>query len=106
MIASVCIATYRRQQRLDALLRDLCKQTHAPHEIVVVDNDPEGSAQAVVKRHSAANPRLPFRYDIQPVKNIALTRNRTVELATGDWLAFVDDDECAPLQWLEQMLRA
>jgi succinoglycan biosynthesis protein ExoM len=43
---------------------------------------------------------LPIRYDIQPIQNIALTRNRTVELAQGDWLAFIDDDERAPPGWL------
>ena len=37
------------------------------------------------------------------MKNISLTRNRTVALASGDWLAFIDDDERAPAAWLEQL---
>jgi succinoglycan biosynthesis protein ExoM len=45
-------------------------------------------------------------YAIQPVKNISLTRNRTVELASHEWLAFVDDDERAPEYWLERLLSA
>jgi succinoglycan biosynthesis protein ExoM len=40
------------------------------------------------------------------VKNISITRNRTVELATGQWLAFVDDDERAPDFWLARLAAA
>jgi succinoglycan biosynthesis protein ExoM len=32
-----------------------------------------------------------------------MTRKRTVHLATGDWLAFIDDDERAPKGWLRQL---
>jgi succinoglycan biosynthesis protein ExoM len=103
MKVSLCIATYRRPERLAALLDDLVKQQHLPNEIVVVDNDALGSARPVVERQRDASAPLPVYYDIQPVKNISLTRNRTVELASGDWIAFIDDDERAPAAWLKQL---
>lgn len=49
---------------------------------------------------------FPIRYEVQPQKNISLTRNRTVALAQGDWLAFVDDDERAPESWLQRLVAA
>jgi glycosyltransferase involved in cell wall biosynthesis len=101
---SVCIATWRRVDRLDALLGDLLAQQCAPREIVVVDNDPQGSARAVVARHQAAQETCALIYEIQPQKNISLTRNRSVARATGTWLAFIDDDERAPAQWLASLL--
>jgi succinoglycan biosynthesis protein ExoM len=103
---AVCIATYRRAERLDALLDDLLKQDLLPAEIVVVDNDAEGSARATVERFRSRAGAYPIRYDIQPRRNIALTRNRTVELAEAEWLAFIDDDERAPVQWLSQLAEA
>jgi len=103
MNISLCIATYRRSERLAALLDDLVKQLHLPDEVVVVDNDPAGSARAVVERRRELGSPFPILYDIQPVKNISLTRNRTVELANGDWIAFIDDDERAPAAWLKQL---
>jgi succinoglycan biosynthesis protein ExoM len=106
MKISVCIATYRRQERLALLLEDLVKQQLLPFEVVVVDNDATGSARAVVEQRLEAGAPFPIRYAIQPVKNISLTRNRTVTLASGDWLAFVDDDERAPAPWLKQLREA
>lgn len=104
MRVSVCIATYRRPERLARLLEDLRRQRRLPDEVIVVDNDAEGSARAVVS--AQRDDALPYAlyYDIQPQKNIALTRNRSVELADGDWIAFVDDDERAPERWLETLL--
>lgn len=104
MKISVCIATYRRPQRLQALLEDLVRQQLLPDEVIVVDNDAQASAAAVVERLRSAQPPFSVVYEIQPEKNISLTRNRSVALASGDWLAFVDDDERAPPAWLEQLL--
>jgi succinoglycan biosynthesis protein ExoM len=101
---SVCIATFRRLDRLEALLLDLGRQQLLPQEVVVVDNDPAGSAEAVIDRIRQSGPPFSVRYEIQPVKNISLTRNRTVELASYEWLAFVDDDERAPEYWLERLM--
>ncbi len=103
MNISLCIATYRRAERLAALLYDLVNQERLPNEVIVVDNDSAGSARAVVERRRQLGAPFPIHYDIQPVKNISLTRNRTVELASGDWIVFVDDDERAPAAWLKRL---
>jgi succinoglycan biosynthesis protein ExoM len=103
---SLCIATYRRPERLAAVLHDLTQQTRLPDEVVVVDNDPDESARPVVEARQRGSAPYRIRYAVQPQKNISLTRNKTVELATGDWLAFIDDDERAPLPWLAQLMDA
>lgn len=103
---SLCIATYQRADRLTALLADLTRQHRLPDEVVIVDNDAAGSARAVVERCIAGGAPFPIRYDVQPVKNISLTRNKTVSLASGSWVAFIDDDERAPAAWLGQLIAA
>lgn len=106
MKISVCIASYRRPERLAALLDDLVKQDRLPDEVVVVDNDVAGSARAVVDQRRVLGTPFPIHYEVQPVKNISLTRNRTVELASREWIAFIDDDERAPEAWLERLALA
>lgn len=106
MNISICIATYRRAARLRALLDDLAHQQRLPQEVVVVDNDGDGSAQATVTQARAAGAPFALLYAIQPLKNVALTRNQTVALASGDWLAFIDDDERAPAGWLARLADA
>lgn len=110
-LISVCIATYKRPELLEKLLLSLLSQKNIDNynlEIIVVDNDPNKTAKAVVQRFSEmiiSNPRYTVKYDIQPEKNIALTRNKTVELATGDYLYFIDDDEYADENCLYHHIR-
>ena len=102
---SICIPTYQRNERLKLLLDDLLQQTRLPDQVVVVDNHSGGGARPIVEAYRARAP-FPVVYDVQPQPNIALTRNRTVELANGEWMAFIDDDERAPKEWLQELLRA
>ena len=104
MTVSVCIATYRRPERLQAVLGDLACQSRLPDQVVVVDNDRAGSAGAVIEQLRATAPPFRLDYRIQPERNIAATRNLTVQLADGEWLAFIDDDERAPTGWLQRLL--
>jgi succinoglycan biosynthesis protein ExoM len=103
MKISLCIATFRRPERLAALLDDLVLQELPPDEVVVVDNDAAASARWVVERRLAYGAPFPIRYALQPVQNIALTRNLSVSLAQHEWLAFIDDDERAPPDWLGRL---
>ena len=102
---SVCIATFKRNERLRAVLGDLVRQVRVPDQVVVVDNEPGGGAKKIVETYRAEVP-FPVEYDVQPEPNISLTRNRTVQLAQGDWIAFIDDDERAPPEWLSELLSA
>lgn len=106
MNISICIATHRRPERLRLLLNDLAHQLRLPLEVIVVDNDDAGSARVAVQSARSDGAPFPIRYSIQPEKNVALTRNCTVALAQGDWMAFIDDDERAPPLWLEQLADA
>jgi succinoglycan biosynthesis protein ExoM len=106
MKVSVCIATYRRTERLRAVIEDMARQSRLPDQVVVADNDRAGSARPLIERLRASGAPFAIAYDVQPERNIALTRNLTVRLADGDWLAFIDDDERAPESWLQQLLEA
>jgi succinoglycan biosynthesis protein ExoM len=99
---SVCVCTYRRPVQLTALIEHLATQQGQPgvSELIVVDNDAAASARAIVE---AACPPFELRYDVTPVKNISLARNRSLALARGEWIAFIDDDELPQADWLERM---
>jgi succinoglycan biosynthesis protein ExoM len=100
----ICIPTYRRPTLLGQLFESLRAQD-LPAGLetawIVVDNDPEESARPVVE--AAAARGWPVRYFTQPEKNIALTRNKALDAATADYIAFLDDDEVATPQWLRHL---
>ena len=103
---TVCICTYKRSELLRRLLRALARQQTAErfsYSIVVADNDDQGSAQEVVAQF-AATASVAVTYCVEPEQNIALTRNRALAHAGGDYIAFIDDDEFPDEHWLATML--
>jgi len=99
---SVCICTYKRPHLLKRLLEELGRQEtngFFTYSIVVVDNDVLRSAEAVVSNFAAAE-SIPIRYCVEPRQNIALARNKAIENANGDFVAFIDDDEFPTGRWL------
>lgn len=102
----VCICTYQRTLRLRRLLADLNLQETLglfTYSIVVADNDQERSAEPVVDEARALY-GMKIRYCVEPRQNIALARNAAVANATGDFVAFIDDDELPPKRWLLTLL--
>ncbi len=100
----VAVLTYRRTEWLPALLAELEAQagTVEPRaDVVVVDNDPEGSAAATVAAWSGRG----VRYVHEPQPGISAARNRALAEAEGaDLLAFVDDDEMPSPGWLAHLV--
>ena len=103
---SVCIATYKRPALLMNLLESIANQQvrkGLSFEIVVVDNDRDGSARDSVSAFAARYPQLAIVYAIEGEKNISLARNKCVQMAKGQYIAFIDDDEYAAPFWLQNL---
>jgi GT2 family glycosyltransferase len=107
---AVCVATYLRPEGLQRLLEALASASlsdEAPTvDVVVVDNDPEGSARAICEH---ARQWLPFdlHYVIEKRRGIPQARNTALGVAVpfADFVVFTDDDvEPAP-GWLPELLR-
>jgi len=97
-----------RPRLVGQLLTSLAAQTFpvAKFEVIVVDNDNSESAQATVQRAILAYPDLRIRYAVEVVRGISYARNKAVSLSTGELIAFIDDDESASSNWLNDLVAA
>lgn len=108
MKVTVAIPTRKRLDDLRSLLEALRGQEHGPSlsfEVLVVDNDADGSAAGVV---AAARTRgmSNITYVVEPLRGISAARNRALSLANGDAIAFIDDDEIPCPKWLACLVDA
>ena len=100
----LAVPTFRRTPLLAALLPQLAAQVRElpgwAVEVLVVDNDPAGSAAPVVHGSSA-------RYVHEPRPGISAARNRALaEAGDADVLVFIDDDELPGPGWLAALTGA
>lgn len=105
----VGVITFRRPQQLQILLASISERLDLGaaelEAIVIVDNDPAGSAEQVVANFEAQHD-FPVRYLVEPQPGVSAARNALAAAAEGaDWLAMVDDDETIVGGWPGELLR-
>lgn len=104
-LVSICVCTFKRAH-VEQTLASIAALKPVPGyriEAIVADNDVVPSAR---ERVLGAGDRLglPLTYVHAPASNISLARNACLDAASGEFCAFVDDDELLSPDWLEQML--
>lgn len=87
---SVVIPTYNRADRLSRAIDSVLDQTFGNFEIIVVDDDSTDDTADVVRRYDDDQIRF-VRHDRN--RGGSAARNTGIEAATGDFVAFLDDDD-------------
>lgn len=100
---SAIIPTHGRDPLLEVALASVLAQTHAPDEIVVVDDLGNSSTRLVVERLGNSSP-IPVVYldgSSGEHKSAGASRNLGAGSTTGEYLAFLDDDDYWDPRFLE-----
>lgn len=99
----ICICTFRREAVVKAMHSVTAQAVGAGVvlRMIVADNDDTPSARSRVMQAEGA---VPVNYVHAPARNISIARNACLDAATGDCVAFLDDDETAPPGWIAAML--
>ncbi|HTV72708.1 MAG TPA: glycosyltransferase [Candidatus Acidoferrales bacterium] len=106
----VAIPTFRRPGTFGPLLDALSQLTFASEppllDVLVVDNDPQGSAHTLVEEKRARF-RGAVHYARVAQPGLCSVRNYALGFAadTYDALVMIDDDEAPPPGWLDALLR-
>ncbi len=106
-MVSVIITTYKREP--DMVLRALdsvLAQTFRDLEIIIVDDSPSDfsareDVRAVIEMRQHENPEISIRYIAHKEnKGACVARNTGLEAATGEFIAYLDDDD----EWLPEKI--
>jgi succinoglycan biosynthesis protein ExoM len=102
---SIIIPTFRRPvQAVEAARSALAQDYSGAFEVVLVDNDPGGSALDMLGE-LRADAKHPVTIVYEPRAGVANARNAGVRAASGQFIAFLDDDEVAQPLWLSELMR-
>jgi GT2 family glycosyltransferase len=95
---TVVICTRRRAAGLARALSALADQTDQDFDVLVVDNAPEGDAEARAAVDRADLPRC--RYVHEPRPGLSHARNRGMAKVQTELVAWLDDDEVSDPTWV------
>lgn len=96
---SVVVPTHNRRDLLQRAVESAQAQTYADIEIIVVSDGSTDGTKEAVEVVAADDSRIRF-IELSPARGGNAARNAGIEAATGDYVAFLDDDD----KWLPEKL--
>ena len=98
---SFCMSTFKRPVFLKQQLETILNQSFRNFEVVICDNDTEGSAQEIVNLNGDS--RLRYYRNIQ---NLGMIKsfNRSIELSKGQFVVMITDDDPIYPDMLETLI--
>ena len=100
---SAIICTHNRDRYLGAAIDSLLEQDYPNFEVIVVDNASSDRTSEVIESKQP-HPLLKSVYE--PVTGLSVARNTGAQTATGEILAYLDDDAIASGSWLSCLAQA
>ena len=101
---SAIITTFNRAPFLKLALLSLCNQTVSKSffEIIIINDGSNDETEFIVNNFKS---KLPIKYKFQSNKGIASARNVAIKMAKGSIIFFMDDDDIASDNLLEEHLK-
>jgi glycosyltransferase involved in cell wall biosynthesis len=91
ILVTVVIPTYNRANKLARCIESITNQTYENLEIIIVDDQSTDNTKEIVKKLIQIDNRIIYLTSDQKGGNFA--RNKGIFAATGDYIAFMDDDD-------------
>ncbi|NJJ41638.1 glycosyltransferase family 2 protein [Paenibacillus apii] len=98
-LISIIMPAYNCEKYVEEAINSVLAQTYQNYELIVID---DGSTDGTVKKIEnlrKVDNRIRL-YINEKNQGVAETRNKGVSIAKGDWIAFLDSDDC----WKEEKL--
>ncbi len=107
-LLSVVIPTYKGEDSLPIALESLVKQTYSNIEVIVSDDNGKGSesqlnTKKIIDRFQA---KLNLVYLVNDHVNGSHARNEGLKVATGEYIALLDDDDFYLNNYAEEAVKA
>jgi len=98
---SVVVNTYNRAPSLHQTLQAMRRQNYSNFEVIVVNGPSTDHTVEVLRRHDAE-----IRIGSCAQRNLSISRNVGIEMARGEFVAFIDDDAVPDEDWLLDAITA
>lgn len=103
-LVSIIVPVYNAAGHLEKCLASLCNQTYRPLEIILINDGSADDSGTIMQAYAE-------RYDFvkafsQKNQGVSAARNAGIRQSSGDYLLFVDSDDCVAPDYAEKLIHA
>lgn len=106
MEISIIICTYNRDVFLPTALESVRNQSleKEKYEIIVINNNSSDNTQEICENFKNEFPELNFRVVVEKRQGLSYARNRGINEAKGEYIAYIDDDAIADKDYAKNII--
>ena len=104
MTVSVIIPCYNAETYLAPCLESVLAQSHRQIEVIVIDDGSKDGTLEIARGFAKRDARIRVLH--QENAGVCAARNAGLDVATGEWVAFVDGDDLLPPDAISTLLSA
>ena len=103
-MVSVIMAAYNSERTIVRAIESVISQTFTNWELIIIDDSSKDTTKKIVEKYCFRDSRIQV---ISNEKNlgVAETRNRGVQIAKSEWIAFLDSDDYWEAEKLEYQFK-
>jgi glycosyltransferase involved in cell wall biosynthesis len=101
MLISIIIPFYNVEQYFNKCIESIHNQSFQEFEAILVDDGSSDSSLAIARNWESKDTR--FHVIVQNNQGVSAARNKGISKAKGDYICFIDADDCVEANYLEEL---
>lgn len=98
---SIIVPVYNSGPYLEECIRSILRQTYTNIEIILINDGSSDNSLSIIKKFL---PNKQITLFSQRNKGVSVARNRGLDLATGEYVIFIDSDDTVSSNYIENLL--
>ncbi len=103
-LVSIITAAYNSQDFIEDTIQSVLDQTHTNWELIIIDDASNDNTFSIISEYASIHSNIKIFHN-ENNQGAAITRNRGIKEAKGDFIAFLDGDDLWKPQKLEKQLK-
>lgn len=103
-LVSIIVPVYNAEKYIDNCVTSVVNQTYSKWELLLIDDGSFDSSGMICDNYSRLNSRI--RVVHQKNLGVSAARNRGIECAEGEYIAFLDADDALPQESLKTLVNS
>lgn len=103
-LVSIIIPVYNLENYIENCLNSIVNQTYRELEILCIDDGSTDKSAEIIKSFAASDSRVKYFYHDNA--GVSVARNHGLEIASGDYIMFVDGDDYLHYQAVELLYKS
>ncbi len=91
-LISIVMPAYNCEKYIENSIKSVINQTYSNWELIIIDDGSKDKTLEIIKNFQIKDSRIKS-YPNEKNIGVSATRNRGIDLALGEWIAFLDSDD-------------